>query len=294
MITEQAEIDELVTIKDALRWTANELKIVFPATSEMEAKALVAGLLDCSFTHLVLNTFIDLPEGAADRLRALVARRKMHEPVAYLFGRKNFLGRDFFVSPAVLIPRPETEFVVETALKLLSAEPTVLDVGTGSGCVGLSIAISKPKARVICTDISPEALCIAKKNAALLDVKNVEIFESNIMADLPPAFQGHFDMIISNPPYISASEFSSLDPDLEFEPRLALDGGQTGLAVIEPLVAQSIHFLKSGGQFIIEIGSRQGREVGNVMRAFGYDSVVIERDYLGRDRLAKGVFRGSV
>ncbi len=264
---------------------------------ETEARALLAGLLNCSRTALLLHRDDLMDADEVETYREWVDRRLKREPVAYIIGHKGFMGFNFEVSPEVLVPRPETELLVEDALMetrdrgLQSAH--ILDVGTGSGCIAVSLARSLPEANILALDINEKALEIAARNAAKNSV-NVRFLKSDLFAELPQIQEGGFDMILGNPPYVASTDLPRLEPELSFEPRLALDGGQDGLDLLRRLVHDSRTFLKPGGLLALEIGHDQGTRVRDLLEANGFENIAILKDYSGHDRIAKGTKRGSV
>lgn len=220
-----------------------------------------------------------------NRLVRLVRQRKNGWPIAYLLGWREFWGLPFRVNRSVLIPRPETELVVEKALSLpLPPEPVILDMGTGSGNLAVSLGKELPSARIIATDLSGRALKLACENARLNRVTNV----SFVLSDMFKAFRQSnlaFDLIVSNPPYVAENDWQKLDrPVKDFEPRKALVAGSDGLGFIKKLVRQAGHFLKPGGFLVIEIGAGQAEQVRHL---FGVDwhQPEILLDYSGRPRV---------
>ena len=228
-----------------------------------------------------------LDQEVLNRLAELLDRREQREPVAYLTGHKEFFGLEFEVNPSVLIPRPETELLVETALQLTQGRfsPSIVDVGTGSGCIAVALARRLPAAQVWAVDISPQALIVARRNAQRQTVAGrVDL----VQADLLQSVAGPFDLIASNPPYVSRSELAAtMQPEVaRYEPRLALDGGEKGLAVIDRLLAQARTKLKPAGWVLVEIGAGQGRAA--LRLAAGYfpgAEIELRQDLAGLDRL---------
>jgi release factor glutamine methyltransferase len=214
-----------------------------------------------------------IPPDFPARLAPLVARRAAREPVAYLLGEREFYGRTFVVSPAVLIPRPETEDLVDAALALLAADAArparVLDIGTGSGCLAITLALERPDIDVIATDVSRDALAMARANAARHGVDaRVEFREAALAGDLVDAV----DLIVTNPPYVPARDRDALSPDVrDYEPPLALFGGEDGLDVIRALVPHAVHALRRGGWLVMEIGQGQAAAVEDIVRHAGFD-----------------------
>jgi release factor glutamine methyltransferase len=219
--------------------------------------------------------------------RTLVARREAGEPVAYLTGEREFFGHRFRVSPAVLIPRPETEGLVERALEHIPADrpSAVLDLGTGSGCIAISIALARPQARVYALDCSSEAVALARENAAALGAPNVRFS----VGDWFQAVAGEaFDTIVANPPYIAVCDPHLAQGDLRFEPPHALCAGADGLDAIRHIVAQSPVRLTPGGWLFLEHGFDQAREVRAFMLTAGFDGVSSVADLAGIERVTGG------
>lgn len=226
------------------------------------------------------------PEQKA-QLERLVRRLQQGEPLPYLTGKQAFFGLDFAVSPAVLIPRPETELLVEQALSWLEAHPDakrVLDVGTGSGCIAITLATRKPWLRITATDLSPEALEIAEQNAETLQVKDQTIFEQ---ADLLPAGNQTFDLICANLPYIPNAKLEQVNT-FAFEPTLALDGGEDGLSLIRRLLEQLPPRLNRPGLVLLETEATLGRQTLALAKtAFPQAEVTLLQDLAGLDRLVR-------
>jgi release factor glutamine methyltransferase len=214
------------------------------------------------------------PAGFRDALSGGVARRATGEPVAYIVGRREFYGRTFQVTPDVLIPRPETELIVDVALARLAARaertaepPDLLAVGTGSGCLAITLAIECPAARVVATDISEPALRVAAANAQAHGVGTGMVFEHTALTG---GREAAVDLIVSNPPYVAEVDRMSLPADVrEFEPAAALFGGPDGLAVIRALLPAAVRALRPGGTILIEIGAGQASPVERLVEPFG-------------------------
>ncbi|RUL85017.1 peptide chain release factor N(5)-glutamine methyltransferase [Tautonia sociabilis] len=242
-----------------LTWTQNYLREKGSESPRLDAEVLLAHVLQTDRVKLYTQYAEEV--GAADRsqYKDLIRKRAEGAPVAYLVGRKEFFSLPLNVSPAVLIPRPDTEFAVVECLDVLKgkADPIIVDVGTGSGAIALAIAHQRIDARVLATDLSPEALAVARSNADCHDLSDrVTYFEGDLLA--PVADLGPFDVIISNPPYIATDVIPSLEAGVrDFEPHLALDGGPDGLRVASRLIEQAVPLLKPGGDLILEIGSDQ-------------------------------------
>jgi len=227
--------------------------------------------------------------GPVDRMRfeSLVSRRAAGEPIAYLLGEREFYSRAFAVTPGVLIPRPETEGLVDAALARLPAEgtPEVVDLGTGSGCVGITLALEHPKARVLAIDASVDAITVARRNAQTLECSNIDF----VIGDWLQGIDGHrLAMVVANPPYIAAADFHLGQGDLRFEPRSALSPGDDALAAIREIVGQAPVALARGGWLILEHGHDQGPAVRKLMSARGFIDVFTDRDLAGHDRITGG------
>lgn len=218
-------------------------------------------------------------------LERLVRQRLDGCPVAYLLGYKEFWGLPFRVNRSVLIPRPETELVVEKILTLpLSPEPLILDIGTGSGNIAVSLAKELPLARIMATDISKRALRLAAVNARLNQVDNVRFILSNLFKAFEQS-QMSFDLIVSNPPYVAQDDWQKLDRSVrDFEPKKALLAGQDGLRFIRRLVRKASQFLQPAGFLVMEIGAGQAEEVVRLLET-GWSHVEIDNDYAGFPRV---------
>jgi release factor glutamine methyltransferase len=211
------------------------------------------------------------------------------EPTQYLTGVKEFYNRPFKVDARVLIPRPETELLVEAALHVLpkDAPSQALDVCTGSGCIAISLAAERPQASLLATDVSPGACALAKENAEALGVASrVTILQGDLFAPVPA--EARFALIVSNPPYIGSGEIPGLSAEVRREPHLALDGGADGLALIRRVVEGARRFLIPGGLLAMEIGETQGAAVRELLQSAGYTDARVEKDLERRDRMAFG------
>jgi release factor glutamine methyltransferase len=280
------------TIKALLEWVDPYLK-----EKGVDAPRLCAELLICHVLkkeRIQLYTEFDhiVPSAQLASLRSLVKRASDNEPVAYLVGKTEFYSLEMEVSPACLIPRPETELLVQHGIEILrerSGTPRVLDLCTGSGCVAVAIAKNVPEALVAATDVSAKALEVAGRNVARhgLDSR-VQLREGNLFAPVDQAQDaGGFDLIVSNPPYVTDAEMSALDPNVrEYEPSLALQAGPRGLDILEPLVAQAADFLTGQGVLMLEIGYRQGPDVSALLEAAErFKPARTIPDHQGHDRI---------
>lgn len=277
------------TVRRVLGWTAPHFEKLGVDAPRLTAELLLAHVLDTSRVRLYADLDRPLEKGELGALRALIARRAAGEPTQYLTGRREFYGHTFRVDPRVLIPRPETELLVEAVLRALPAEGPVrvLELGAGSGCIAVSIALGKRRAQVVATELSEEALVVALGNAEGLGVVDrVEIRPGDLFQPLRAGEQ--FEVVVSNPPYVPRAELPGLSAEVRREPALALDGGEDGLDVIRRIVAGAPSWLAPGGLLALEIGDGQGERVRSLLEGAGYGSVRIERDLARHDRLAFG------
>lgn len=278
-------MSETWTIARVLGWTTSYFADKGLDSPRLDAELLIADAL--KLTRLQVYTRHDQPlhPDELTAVRARVQRRGRREPVAYITGTRGFWSLELAVDARVLVPRPETELLVELALARLKGleAPRVVDVGTGSGCIALSLARERPDAVITAVDASQGALAVAQKNAQTLDLK-VEFRQSNLLSAVP----GPLEMVVSNPPYIASAEVDQLMPDVaRYEPRLALDGGPDGLALIRPLIDQAATRLVPEGWLAFEFGHDQGPAVRDLLLADGrFGDVIIHRDLAGKDRVA--------
>jgi release factor glutamine methyltransferase len=274
-----------VTVAAALRAAAARLG---PDEGAAEAAVLLAHALGVDRAWLIAHAGDPLPGHAAARFDALVARRAAGEPVAYLVGRRGFHALDLAVSPAVLIPRPETELLVELALARMPPDRVldVVDLGTGSGAIALAIAAARPRARVLATDASATALEVARANAARMGLSNVAFAHGSWWV---PLAGRRFDLVVSNPPYIADDDPHLGAGDLRFEPRAALAAGPDGLDDLRIIAAGAPAHLAPGGWLLVEHGFDQGAAVRALLAEAGLRSVTTHRDLEGRERVTRAV-----
>ena len=259
--------------------------------ARLEAQILIARALGVNRAWLVAHDRDVPPADRAAAVEALVARREQGEPVAYILGEKEFFGRLFKVTPDVLIPRPETELLVEAALERLPKDrpARVLDLGTGSGCIAITIALERPDVGVTAVDIAPAALAIARENANRLGA-TVEFQISEWFSALAGR---EFDLIVSNPPYVEAPYPGLRDTDLSHEPRRALTSGQDGLDDIRRIVAAARGHLYPSGTLLLEHGWQQGKAVRDLLHSHAYTDVVTLCDHADHERCSAGKKPGS-
>lgn len=275
-----------MTIADALAWASN---LLGPSpTATVDARLLLQHVLQRSRASLIAHGDEPLTPDQQARFEGLVERARRHEPVPYLTGSAPFYGRDFAVRPAVLIPRPETELLVEAALRWAQGQNrqrlAVVDVGTGSGCIAVTLARALPGARLFATDVSAGALAIARQNAATHGVEHrIDFLQGSLLAPVPIAP----DLVVGNLPYIGDAEWTELDGGVKwYEPELALRGGPTGLELIERLLQEAQVCLRSGAALFLELGWRQGAAAQQLAQAtFPQAQIELLPDYAGHDRV---------
>lgn len=249
-----------------------------------DARVLLTHVTGREHAFLAAHPEAELGKAEASRYAELVQRRAVGEPVAYLTGAREFYGRPFRVTPAVLIPRPETELLVELALGRLAADATarVLDLGTGSGCIAVTIAIERPRCEIIATDQSVAALDVAQGNVSAHAASNVELRRSDWFSAL--AAGELFDVIVANPPYVATGDIHLHEGDLRFEPRAALESGPDGLAAIRTIIGGAQGQLAEGGWLLLEHGHTQAAAVRALLGAAGYEAIFSARDLAGIER----------
>lgn len=279
-----------VCVGEAVVWGTTLLESAGVDTARLDAECLLASLLGCDRLHLYAATRERLPRPIAEGYGTLIARRQAREPLAYLTGTKEFWSVSLRVTPAVLIPRPETEIVVETALRQMDGlhGPVVADIGSGSGAIAVAIAKKRPDARIFATEICSRALEVARENARLLGVVQQIIFVQGDL--LEPLFDlglaCQCDMIVSNPPYVATADLENLPPEVRYEPVGALDGGVEGLAFHRRIVKGASALLRPGGRVTLEMSSGQGSVLIALFRDEGdFSDVTVTRDLGGRERV---------
>ena len=254
--------------------------------SRREAERIAELVLRRSRAWLIAHDDALVEDSDVERFDALVHKRAEGMPIAYLAGSREFYGREFRVNPTVLIPRPETEHLVEWALELdLTDKACVADVGTGSGCIILTLAAERPQWRCAGTDICADALGVAAANRAQLGLGNVELLRGDLLS---PLAGRRLDLIVSNPPYVAAGDPHLAHGDVRFEPEIALSDGADGLALIRALVGESRGLLAPGGWLLLENGYDQAAAVRDIFRARGYEQIESKTDLAGIERVTGG------
>jgi release factor glutamine methyltransferase len=278
-----------VTVLEAIQKSADFLAKKNVESARLQAELLLAHQLKMPRMKLYLNFDWQLTAAETDGLRELVKRRAAHEPLQHIVGTTSFCGFEIAVNRHALVPRPETELLAEFGGKFLStigSEPaTVLDFGTGTGCIAIALAAKSPPAKIFALDISAAALALAKQNAEANQVsKRIEFLPGDGLAALPQERQ--YDLIVSNPPYIASAEIETLEPEVrDFDPRTALDGGADGLDFYRLLAAQAKPFLKPHGKIMLEFGDGQAEAIRKIFENEKWIVEEIKSDYAQRPRI---------
>lgn len=274
-----------MTLGQWLRQSQQQLEAAGSESPALDARLLLAHVLAKPTSYLFTWPEQALTPEQAAHAQAALKRRLNGEPVAYILGEQEFFGRNFLVTPATLVPRPDTELLVERALALAPENTTqVLDLGTGTGAIALSLALEKPQWQVTAVDNSPQALAVAEQNQARLGVTHCTLLLSHWFAQV----EQRFHLIVSNPPYIDPQDEHLTQGGVRFEPHSALVAEERGLADLSHLASTAQEFLHPGGLMMLEHGYDQGEQVRALMQAAGWQHVQTEQDYGGRDRITYG------
>jgi len=279
------------SIKRVLAWATDDFKRRGNKSARLDAELLLGEALGFDRIKLIVEAERPLADDELGRYRDLIKRRRASEPIAYILGRREFFALPMRVDRRVLIPRPDTEILVETALRGTRERHLygrMLDLCTGSGCVAIAFAKERPTWRVTAVDLSPDAAAVARENVRRAGVvHNVAVCEGDLFAALPAGAE--FELITANPPYIPSAEIAGLDADVrDFEPRLALDGGADGLEVTRRLVGEALRYLRPGGLLALEGGFDQAPAVAALLEAHGFSQVARSKDLAGVERVVSG------
>lgn len=284
---------QLWTIELVLRWAADDFRARGIESPRLDAELLLANALGATRIQLIADAKRPLGAGELLRFRELVKRRRAREPVAYILGEREFYGRRFRVDKRVLVPRPDTETLVEVALdrtRGVSMSMRALDLCTGSGCVAITLARERPTASVVAVDVSRDALDVARDNALRLGAYNVAFRAGDLYAALEPHWR--FDLVTANPPYVPEGEVETLQADVrDFEPRIALAGGDDGLSMARRVVEGAPAWLDAGGTLAVEVGAGQAQAVAEILRRARFEHVEVKRDYARVERVVSGMLQ---
>lgn len=284
-------LSRVETVAQLVAWAENRLETADIDTPRLDAEVLLAYTLHVSRSCLYSRLQETVSDSQKTDFQRCVVRRTRHEPVAYITGRQEFWSLELQVNPSVLIPRPDTEIVVETAIRLLASSrttaPRILDIGTGSGCIAVALATELPHARLWAVDRTPAILSIAQKNAHTHRVGHRITFACGDLLAPVPAGAPFFDLLVTNPPYIASQALDTLQPEVRaWEPRVALDGGADGLDFYGRLLYDCPGYIRPGGWLVAEIGDTQKNAVvqlGHKQCRLRFQTC--RQDYAGRDRV---------
>lgn len=271
----------MLTIRQALRMGAQSVDSITPA---LDTSVLLRHIIGKDELYIIINPEELITDEQETKLKEYIEIRNTGMPVAYILKNKDFMGMNFYVDERVLIPRPDTEILVEKVLKNIKKGARILDIGTGSGAIAVSIAKLTPDTIVTAIDISDDALEVARYNANKLGAK-----VNFVKSDLFEHVEGPFDLIVSNPPYIDEEEMGMLESNVaDFEPHLALYGGEDGLDYYRKIIQGSIDFLSQSGILAFEIGYNQAASVSQIMESYGFENIEVLQDYSEKDRVVIG------
>ena len=273
---------------DLIQWTTEYLKCQNILSSRLDAELLLGYVLKKSRLQLYLNFDMPVFQEALSEFRELIKRRAAHTPLSYLTNEKEFMSLAFYVDSRVLIPRPETEILVETILQHQSGKRRLIDIGTGGGAIAVSLATNLPDWEIVATDLSADVLDVARKNSVIHGcTERITFLQGNLFAPVKTLENRRFDWIASNPPYISTKDFPTLPPDIrEYEPKTALIAGCDGLSIIRQIISRAPQFLNPDGRLILEIANNQSEQVQNLIQSHpAYNDCQVIVDYSGLERI---------
>jgi release factor glutamine methyltransferase len=259
------------TVIRLINWGSDYFTTKGVDSPRLTIELMLAHVLRLSRFDLYMQFDRPLRDDELEQLRGMVRRRASREPLQYILGEAHFHGRVFDVDKGVLIPRPETELLVEEVLRRVHAL-RCLDVGTGSGCIGVTVALERPDTEVVAIDVSDEALAVARRNAEKLGARNIALERCDFMDDESVRALGSFDLVVSNPPYVAVGEIAALEPEVrDHEPHAALTDNGDGLAFYRRFIDVAPTLLRTGGNLFLEIGYGQADELDRLYRAAGFD-----------------------
>lgn len=282
----------MLTVLEAINRSTEFLKKKNIESPRVNAEHLLAHVLRCKRLDLYLAFDRPLKQNETDTYRELIVRRGKTEPLQYIVGSVEFYGMEFKVNPSVLIPRPETEILIEKVLESVSKENllNILDIGTGSGNIAVVLAKNLPNSKVTAIDISDSALKVAIENSGLNNINGQIIFYKIDFVNEDNLNKDKFDLIVSNPPYVSIKDYSELSPELKnHEPKIALTDDGDGLNLYRIICLKAQKLLNKNGKLFFEVGMEQATEVKNILAGNGFSSIEIFNDYSNIERVVKGV-----
>ncbi len=282
----------MLTVLESIKLSEEYLLKKGIESARINAELLLADVLDCKRLDLYLKFDQPLSEKEKSIYREYIARRGKREPLQYILGEVEFFGVKLKVNNSVLIPRPETELLVEYILNNTkkAKEVRVLDIGCGSGNISIALAKNLPNAKVTGIDISAKAIELAKENAIINGVRNnIDFVEADIMNELPSNVIINYDLIVSNPPYVSTKEFENLQPEIkEYEPEIAVTDFEDGLKFYRRISEKAKELLKENGKVYFELAEGQSKDVSKILERHGFENILIKKDYNGIDRIISG------
>jgi len=284
-------------IREAMAQGSADLKYAGIKTPGLDASLLLAYILKTDRTKLIAKETDSISDEESKSFCELIERRANGECTAYIIGKKEFRGLEFDVNPFVLVPRPETETLVETAVDIVQKKlqdnslTNILDLCTGSGAVAISLKNEIPLCEITATDVSSNALKIAIQNAEkLLGGNHIDFFQGDLYSALPSPLPAPFSLIVSNPPYISSDEIQTLSAEVQNEPRLALDGGASGLEIITRIIKNAPDYLKQNGYLLLEADPRQMAQITTLFEKNKFKNIQLYKDLSGANRVIGGRF----
>jgi release factor glutamine methyltransferase len=281
----------MLTVLESIELSSEYLKKKGIESPRMNAELLLAAILNCKRLDLYLSFDKPLADTELERYRNYIKRRSEFEPLQYIVGNIEFYGLNFIVNPSVLIPRPETELLVERVIDLfkLPGKAKILDIGCGSGNIAISLAVNLPDAEIIATDISTDAISVAKENSLLNHVDHrIQFLNHNIFTDSIDKL-GEIDCIVSNPPYVSEKRFKTLQKEIvNYEPGIAVTDFNDGLNFFKVIISKTDQLLNKGGRLFFEISEGQSKIVEELMKSNHFININVLKDYSGIDRIIFG------
>lgn len=282
------------TTLSVLDWTTQRFTAAGVLSPRLDAQVLLAHVLGCSRLQLYTGFDKPLSEDELVRYRQLIRRRLAGEPVAYLVGEQEFWSQPLWVDANVLVPRRDTETLIEAVLAWVPRDQdlTIVDVCTGSGAIAIALAKELPRARIIASDLSPAAVAVAARNIERAQVaERVQLLVGDLLSALPLPARGQVDLIVGNPPYITTAELAGLSAEVRHEPIMALDGGVDGLSLIRRIIDDAPAWLTSGGRCALEHGFEQGSAVRDLFAVAGWESIHTTADLAGHPRVTSALTR---
>ena len=276
------------TIKSVLTSAKKQLNAIESANTDCEV--LLSSLLQCTREHLYSYPEQELSPDLVCDFNSLTRKRSKKYPVSYLTGIKEFWSINYLVNSYTLIPRPETEFLVEKILGLIDKDSPakILELGTGCGAIAIALAEERPNIRITAVDISPEAVAMTRKNAKRNKVENICLLVSNWYSEIG---NKTFDVIVCNPPYVESDDKGFTEGEIRFEPRVALDGGPVGMSALNFIIPTAVRYLNPHGCLLVEHGYNQGFQVRGLFKQYHYQNIRTETDYSGHERFSYGDYR---